>query len=85
MRITRFTVAMLFVVCAISALAQSEPMSLRGFSAPAMSWRPIPLWFWNNTEVKEDAIKTQLDNMITKDKYGGLAAVRPGVPSRIFV
>lgn len=73
MRIKRFTVAMLFAVCAISALAQSEPMSLSGFSAPAMSWRPIPLWFWNNTEVKEDAIKTQLDNMITKDKYGGCA------------
>ncbi|MBD5224656.1 MAG: hypothetical protein HDS68_01645 [Bacteroidales bacterium] len=43
------------------------------FAAPDMSWRPVPLWFWNNTSVNEDQVVYQLEQMLTTDGYGGCA------------
>ena len=43
------------------------------FAAPDMEWRPIPLWFWNNTTVTGPALESQLEKMVTVDGYGGCA------------
>ncbi len=43
------------------------------FKTPPMEYRPVPLWFWNNTEVQKDEIEHQIRNMIEKDGYGGFA------------
>lgn len=74
------TFIMLFMACVIKVSAQSEPMSLSEFSAPSMKWRPVPLWFWNNTEIKENVLQSQLDDVLTKDYYGG-CGILPFGPS----
>lgn len=38
-----------------------------------MSCRPVPLWFWNNTEIDSENAIFQLHQMIEKDGYGGCA------------
>ena len=43
------------------------------FAAPGMTWRPVPLWFWNNTTVHGDVVEMQLEQMLTRDFYGGCA------------
>jgi len=43
------------------------------FRNPDICWRPIPLWFWNDTEVTEEGIVSQLEMMIGHDGYGGCA------------
>ena len=54
------------------------------FSLPGMKWRPIPLWFWNNTTVEGNQLETQLEHMVSTDYYGGCAILpfgegfRPG-------
>ena len=54
------------------------------FSRPSMPWRPVPLWFWNNTEVTEQTLLAELQQMVEADGYGGCAILpfgggfRPG-------
>ena len=43
------------------------------FAHPPMAWRPIPLWFWNDTQVAAPSLVQQLDRMVTTDGYGGCA------------
>lgn len=43
------------------------------FANPDICWRPIPLWFWNDAEVTEEGITSQLEMMIGQDGYGGCA------------
>lgn len=43
------------------------------FANPPMDCRPIPLWFWNNTEVDAEGVSFQLRQMVEKDGYGGCA------------
>ena len=52
-----------------------EPARLetKEFASPSMPWRPIPLWFWNNTQVSGNTISQQLQQMIETDGYGGCA------------
>lgn len=38
-----------------------------------MKWRPIPLWFWNNTTIEDCTLEEQLEKMILTDNYGGCA------------
>ncbi len=52
----------------------SEPIyTTMDFSRPDIKWRPIPLWFWNNTTVDGDQLEAQLEQMIATDYYGGCA------------
>ena len=59
-------------------------LETKEFSRPSMSWRPIPLWFWNNTQVNEQTLLSQLQQMVDADGYGGCAILpfgsgfRPG-------
>ena len=50
-----------------------EVFSTRDFSLPEMKWRPIPLWFWNNTTIVGDELEKQLEQMVKTDYYGGCA------------
>lgn len=43
------------------------------FKNPPIEYRPIPLWFWNNSTIHEEELKTQFQQMIAKDGYGGCA------------
>ena len=43
------------------------------FLNPPVEFRPIPLWFWNNTTVNAERALEQLKHMVNKDGYGGCA------------
>lgn len=49
------------------------PFLTKEFSNPGMKWRPIPLWFWNNTTIEDSTLEEQLEKMIVADNYGGCA------------
>ena len=51
----------------------TESISEEEFANPPMKWRPIPLWFWNDTEVDSAGVADQLRRMIEEDRYGGCA------------
>lgn len=51
----------------------STPFDTKEFSNPDMKWRPIPLWFWNNTAIEESTLEEQLEKMVLADNYGGCA------------
>lgn len=38
-----------------------------------MNYRPVPLWFWNNSTIHGNELQTQFQQMVTKDGYGGCA------------
>ena len=68
--------ALLCCLWCISCQTWSEETPLletKEFSKPSMPWRPIPLWFWNNTQVSASALVGQLDKMVNVDGYGGCA------------
>lgn len=52
------------------------------FVRPPMEWRPIPLWFWNNTQVNAEILEQQLRQMVTTDFYGGCAILPFGASFR---
>ena len=58
---------------AMAAFAQSFSYTAADFTIPPMQWRPVPLWFWNNTAVNAQEIEQQLEQMIETDNYGGCA------------
>ncbi len=70
----------LFVTHVMSMHAQSEKINLTGFANPSMQWRPVPLWFWNDTPVEIDVVQSQLSETLEKDYYGG-CAILPFGPS----
>ena len=46
---------------AMAAFAQSFSYTAADFTIPPMQWRPVPLWFWNNTAVNAQEIEQQLE------------------------
>ena len=52
---------------------ESPLLETKEFAKPSMSWRPIPLWFWNNTQVAGGPLVQQLGQMVETDGYGGCA------------
>lgn len=48
-------------------------IDLNKFADPGMQYRPVPLWFWNNTTVQGDELTGQFRQMVEKDGYGGCA------------
>jgi|GEM_PF-500729 hypothetical protein len=58
---------------AVASMAQTHVYTAPEFAAPPMQWRPVPLWFWNNTSVNAQTVEEQLEQMITVDNYGGCA------------
>ncbi|MGN1256769.1 MAG: hypothetical protein ACI4UA_06375, partial [Bacteroidaceae bacterium] len=50
----------------------AQPLfSCEGFISPDAKWRPIPLWFWNNSAIKESEMMEQFQHMVDTDLYGG--------------
>ena len=55
------------------SLGASAQISQADFANPENKYKPIPLWFWNNTTVKETELLDQFHQMVGKDGYGGCA------------
>ena len=64
---------LLEVLCSCDCVRGRALYSMEEFESPAMKWRPIPLWFWNDARVTEQDMEYQLRSMIEKDLYGGCA------------
>lgn len=62
--------AALLFACAGATQAQ---VGIEDFVSPPVVYKPVPLWFWNNTQVDEDVLIGQFRDMIDKDGYGGCA------------
>lgn len=69
----RRTLLYLSLLITCTAGLSARPVRLTEFLQPPMQWRPVPLWFWNNAEIKETELTAQLDKMLTDDYYGGCA------------
>ena len=50
------------------AMAQIDE---KRFMEPDSKYRPVPLWFWNNTAVERNELINQFRQMIQRDGYGG--------------
>ena len=77
--------ALLCCLCQQSCGAKSEDATLletKEFATPSMSWRPIPLWFWNNTQVANSTLVQQINQMVVADGYGGCAILPFGTGFR---
>ncbi|MDD3039439.1 glycosyl hydrolase [Bacteroides sp.] len=66
-----FTVCLLLGICHISLV--KAQITTGEFKNPPINYRPIPLWFWNNSTIQGEELQTQFQQMITKDGYGGSA------------
>ena len=53
--------------------ASQAQISPKAFANPEKQYRPIPLWFWNNTTVNETELLNLFRQMVEKDGYGGCA------------
>ena len=80
----------ILAVAAACASSGSPVYDTASFAAPANEWRPIPLWFWNNTEIESEVLEKQLEKMVSTDGYGGCAILpfgegfRPGYLSEDY-
>lgn len=54
----------------------------RDFAAPPVQWRPMPLWFWNNTTIQSSQVENQLARMMQTDFYGGCSILPFGTQFR---
>lgn len=68
-----FCLALLPLTLAARQKPSETPFTTTAFAQPPMQWRPIPLWFWNNTQVDADTLELQLRQMVEADGYGGCA------------
>ena len=68
-----FCLALLPLTLAARQKPSETPFTTTAFAQPPMQWRPIPLWFWNNTQVDADTLEQQLRQMVEADGYGGCA------------
>ncbi|MBO7118766.1 MAG: hypothetical protein J6W03_00410 [Bacteroidaceae bacterium] len=78
-------IVMLCSLCCTACQANSEEvihLETKEFAKPSMPWRPIPLWFWNNTQINESALVEQLQKMVEVDGYGGCAILPFGTGFR---
>lgn len=66
---TSFIIICTWLIC----LGTSAQVNEKAFVNPANQYKPIPLWFWNNTKVEETQLLDQFRQMIGKDGYGGCA------------
>ncbi len=65
--------ALILASCSGGGCPGAQSFREEEFTNPPMKYRPVPLWFWNNTEVSAEEVAFQLRNMVEKDGYGGCA------------
>ncbi len=78
-------IVLLCCLWCVSCQTRSEEVPLletKEFAKPSMSWRPIPLWFWNNTQVSGQTLLEQIGRMVESDGYGGCAILPFGTGFR---
>ena len=64
--------ALFFLLLASSLAVHAQiTFTCEEFVQPEKQWRPIPLWFWNNTSIQQAEMERQFENMIDTDLYGG--------------
>ena len=66
------------IIALLAVSCSSGPYDKKEFSLPDISWRPTPLWFWNNCEVTPEGVETGLKDMIERDFYGGCSILAFG-------
>ena len=75
------SIPLILAMCLTSCSGPDTAIPLAGsfseeeFAAPPIQYRPIPLWFWNNTAVDIEGVTSQLHGMVEKDGYGGCAII----------
>ena len=62
-----------FTACGDGWGVAAVPFAVEEFRDPPVKFRPVPLWFWNDTEVDLEGVAYQLRSMVEKDGYGGCA------------
>lgn len=72
------TLIALSIAALLAVSCSSGPYDKDEFSLPDISWRPTPLWFWNNCEVTPEGVETGLKDMIERDFYGGCSILAFG-------
>lgn len=66
----KFSTVLICLLLADWAIAQINESD---FADPDKSYRPIPLWFWNDTTVRPGELVNQFRQMVLHDGYGGCA------------
>lgn len=61
------------LACLLATNVWAQLLNTESFYKPEMKWRPVPLWFWNDTQVQRTSVEEQLTSLLTKDLYGGCA------------
>lgn len=61
------------LMAAALPLTAAKGIDAAEFAAPPVKYRPVPLWFWNNAEVRRDTALRQLESFTGIDGYGGCA------------
>lgn len=67
MRKNLLTLAALLIATGAAAQTADE------FRDPPAEYRPVPLWFWNNTRIERKAAAEQFRTFTQRDGYGGCA------------
>ena len=69
--ISLFTTFLLLGCCHINPV--NAQITADEFKNPPINYRPVPLWFWNNSTIEGNELQTQFQQIIMKDGYGGCA------------
>lgn len=63
----------LMTLACVLAAAGSAAQDAEEFRNPPAAYRPVPLWFWNNTRIERPAAVEQFRTFTSRDGYGGCA------------
>ena len=64
-KLCKILTGLLFVNLATAQIKETD------FANPNNVYKPVPLWFWNNTSVQPEELVEQFRQMILHDGYGG--------------
>lgn len=65
----------LLVLAALLIATGAAAQTADGFRNPPAEYRPVPLWFWNNTRIERPAAVKQFRTFTQRDGYGGCAVL----------
>ena len=63
----------LMTLACVLAAAGSAAQNADEFRNPPAAYRPVPLWFWNNTPIERTQAAEQFRTFTQRDGYGGCA------------
>lgn len=75
----RHTILLSLMVCAVMC---ADAVNHDEFRNPPSEYRPVPLWFWNNTTIEPDSAVAQIESFTGPDGYGGCAILPFGANFR---